>query len=114
MQHVVDCIALLSSTLAALCAARVTVHNKMGMLGCCRQLTVSCVCVCCVLAHLPCRFELLCRIRIARGFGALATRRQLVKQRLLAFNVLLQCSPTAGEAADMWLHCALPSFVHNL
>lgn len=44
-----------------------------------------------------CRFELLCRIRIARGFGTLLGRRQLVKQRLLAFNVLLQCSPTAGE-----------------
>ena len=44
-----------------------------------------------------CRFELLCRVRIARGFGTLVGRRQLVKQRLLAFNVLLQCSPTAGK-----------------
>jgi hypothetical protein len=43
----------------------------------------------------------LCRIRIARGFGALEGRRQLVKQRLLAFNVLLQCSPTPGELAAM-------------
>jgi hypothetical protein len=48
-----------------------------------------------------CRFELLCRIRIARGFGTLEDRRQLVKQRLLAFNVLLQCSPTPGELAAM-------------
>lgn len=57
----------------------------------------------------PCRFELLCRIRIARGFGTLAGRRQLVKQRLLAFNVLLQCSPTAGEPPAMQLYaCRAP------
>jgi hypothetical protein len=42
------------------------------------------------------RFELLCRIRIARNFGTLPGRRLLVWQRLMAFNVLLQCSPTAG------------------
>eukprot|EP00882_Tetradesmus_deserticola_P006936 GHRQ01007306.1.p1 GENE.GHRQ01007306.1~~GHRQ01007306.1.p1 ORF type:complete len:318 (+),score=120.56 GHRQ01007306.1:133-1086(+) len=47
------------------------------------------------------RFELLCRIRIARNFGTLAGRRQLVWQRLMAFNVLLQCSPTAG-AQPAW------------
>lgn len=51
-----------------------------------------------------CRFELLCRIRIARGFGTVAGRRQLVKQRLLAFNVLLQCSPSAGECRVLGLY----------
>ena len=49
------------------------------------------------MCFMRCRFELLCRIRIARGFVTLEGRRQLVKQRLLAFNVLLQCNPTPGE-----------------
>jgi hypothetical protein len=59
-------------------------------------LTVAAVGFCCWFLLLLARFELLCRIRIAHNFGTLAGRRQLVKQRLLAFNVLLQCSPTAG------------------
>lgn len=57
-----------------------------------------------VLCASVCRFQLLCRIRIARGFATVAGRRQLVKQRLLAFNVLLQCSPSAGEHRVLGLY----------
>jgi hypothetical protein len=66
--------------------------------GCrrCGWLTSSAVCLC--------RFELLRRIRVARNFSSLTGRRHLVRQRLLAFNALLQCNPTAGEQWQIsWL-----------
>lgn len=44
-----------------------------------------------------CRFELLTRIRVARSFGSLEGRRQMVKIRLLAFHVLFQCSPSQDD-----------------
>jgi E3 ubiquitin-protein ligase HUWE1 len=58
------------------------------------------------------RFDLLCSIRIARRFGSLAGRHQLVRQRLLAFNVLLQCSPSLEEYNSLYL--AEPELVGEL
>lgn len=84
------------------------------MINCAWLLQPTDCCMCCVPVRLLCRFELLCRIRIARGFGALTARRQLVKQRLLAFNVLLQCSPTAGEAAGLSMLCHLASCLQTV
>ena len=43
------------------------------------------------------RFELLTRIRIAKSFDNLEGRRQLVKERLLAFYVLFQSSPSPED-----------------
>lgn len=53
----------------------------------------------CPLRRLCCdRFALLSKIRVAKNFTNLQGRRQLVQQRLLAFNLLLLCHTATGEA----------------
>lgn len=63
-----------------------------------------------------CRFELLARIRVARGFGDLEQRRLLVKARLLAFHALFHSSPTQEDMLAFLARDAefVPELVHLL
>lgn len=58
------------------------------------------------------RFKLLHRIQLARAFGDLATRRQSIRIRLLAFYVLFQSNPGHDELARLF--AAEPEFVSEL
>ncbi len=59
-----------------------------------------------------CRFALLCKIRVARLFGSLDGRQNLVSMRLLAFYVLVQSSPSQDEVASFFSN--EPEFVGEL
>lgn len=50
-----------------------------------------------------CRFKLLSQIRIAKRFGGLAGRRELVANRLMAFVVFMQANPSHEEMAAYFI-----------
>jgi hypothetical protein len=58
-----------------------------------------------MLSCCTCRFGLLWKTRLAKQFATLAGRRELVKERLLAYSLLLMCSPSSGEAEVQLMLC---------
>ena len=63
--------------------------------------------------HLPGRFPLLCKVRVAKAFGSLAGRRHFTRLRLMAFYVLFQSNPNPGTLDNSFLLVCLLSTEHN-